>query len=73
MGLFLPFPGAQRRKVEMMMDIHELARELRLSESGIYQMVSQKRIPFVRIGRSLRFDTDEIKKWIESKKVTPKN
>ena len=56
-----------------MQDIHQLAKELGLSESGIYQWVNQKRIPFVKMGRSLRFDSEEIKKWIEAKKVRPRD
>ncbi len=56
----------------MMMNIHELAKELGLSESGIYQWVSQRKIPFVRMGRALRFDSEEIKKWIEGNRIEPR-
>ena len=52
-----------------MLNIHELAKELNLSESGIYQMVGQRRIPFVKIGRAIRFDLEDIEKWIEEKKI----
>ena len=55
-----------------MMNIHELAKELGLSESGIYQWVSQRKIPFVRMGRALRFDSEEIKKWIEGNRIEPR-
>ncbi len=53
----------------MMLNIHELSKELNLSESGIYLMVSRRKIPFVRIGRAIRFDLDDIKRWLEEKKV----
>ncbi len=53
----------------MLLDIHQLAKELGLSESGIYQMVSQRCIPFVRIGRSIRFDLEDIKIWVQEKKI----
>ncbi len=52
----------------MMLDIHQLSEELKISESGIYQWVSQRKIPFVKIGRLVRFDTEDIKKWLEEKK-----
>ena len=55
----------------MMMDIHQLATELKISESGIYQMTAQRRIPIVKIGRSVRFDREEINKWLKEKKVDP--
>jgi predicted DNA-binding transcriptional regulator AlpA len=32
-------------------------------------MVSQRRIPFVKIGRLVKFDHAEIDKWIASKSV----
>lgn len=56
-----------------MLNIHELAKELNLSESGLYQMVSQRKIPFLKIGRSIRFDSSEIQKWLENKKVGTQN
>ncbi len=52
-----------------MLNIHELSKELGLSESGIYQMVSQRELPFVKIGRSVRFDLEDIKAWLEEKKT----
>jgi excisionase family DNA binding protein len=57
----------------MMLNVHELSKELEISESGIYQWVSQRRIPFVKMGRSLRFDSEEIRAWVEVKKVKPKD
>ncbi len=56
----------------MMLDIHQLSEELKISESGIYQWVSQRKIPFVKIGRLVRFDSEEIQKWLKGKKVEPK-
>lgn len=52
-----------------MLNVHEMSKELNLSESGLYQMISQRRIPFLKIGRSVRFDSEEIRKWLEEKKV----
>ena len=52
----------------MIMDIHQLAAELKISVSGIYQWVSQRKIPFVKIGRSVRFDSEEIQRWLAEKK-----
>ena len=44
----------------MLIDIHELAERLSVSESGLYQWVSQRKIPFVKLGKRLRFDTEKI-------------
>lgn len=52
-----------------MVDIHALAKELNVSESWIYFQVAQKKIPCVRLGRSIRFDPGEIHKWLETKRI----
>lgn len=57
----------------MMMNVHQLAEKLKVSSSCIYQWVSQGRIPFVKFGRTLRFDMDEVSKWLQDKKVSPKD
>jgi excisionase family DNA binding protein len=43
----------------------EAADYIGTSLLNIYQMVSKNRIPFVKIGRSTRFEKDEIDHWIE--------
>ena len=53
----------------MLLNINELSTELKISVSGLYQMVSQRRVPFVKIGRSVRFDSDEIRKWLAKQKI----
>lgn len=56
----------------MIMDIDQLSKKLRVSVSGIYTWVNQRKIPFVKVGRLIRFDSDEIDKWLKEKKVEPK-
>ncbi len=53
----------------MMMDINQLADKLGMSVSGVYTWVSQRKIPFVKIGHLIRFDSNDIDKWLEEKKV----
>ena len=33
--------------------------------------VSQRRIPYIKLGRLVRFNPDEIEKWIEEKRIEP--
>jgi len=42
-----------------------------LSPHTIYTMVSQRRIPFVKLGRCLRFDLDRLDEWIKQNSVMP--
>jgi putative molybdopterin biosynthesis protein len=43
--------------------VPEVAALLRLSERTIYDMVSQRRIPFRKAGDRTLFDRDEILAW----------
>ena len=44
----------------------ETAKLLGLSEITIYKLTYRKQIPFVKIGRTKRFDKTKILAWIES-------
>ncbi len=48
----------------------ELERETGLKQAQIYQLVKEKRIPFVRIGRAIFFDRDEIEEWLKKHRVS---
>jgi excisionase family DNA binding protein len=43
--------------------VPEVATLLRLSERTVYDMVSQRRIPFRKAGDRTLFDRDEILEW----------
>jgi excisionase family DNA binding protein len=49
--------------------IEELSQYLDIPVSSLYFMRYQRRIPYVKIGRTLKFDKTEIDKWIEERKV----
>jgi len=63
----------EKEVVKMVMDVHQLAKEIGISEGGIYHWVSQKKIPHIKIGRNVRFDSEAIKAWLEKKKVEPRD
>jgi len=46
----------------------EAAAYLQLSLNTIYQWVSQKRIPYYKVSRLVRFDLNEIDNWLKDKK-----
>lgn len=55
----LPRPADMRR----LFTVEEVAAMLQLEPRTIYNMVSQRRIPFRKAGRQLRFDLEEIEAW----------
>jgi len=54
----------------MIMDVDQLSRHLSISVSTLYKWVSEKKIPYVKMGRRVVFDQGDIEKWIEEQKVT---
>lgn len=45
---------------ESLIDINELSRVLSVPKGTLYNWVYLKRIPFIKAGRSLRFDAQEV-------------
>ena len=52
-----------REPLPKFLTVPEVAALLRLSERTIYDMVSQRRIPFRKAGDRTLFDRDEILAW----------
>lgn len=50
-------------------DAEQVAAHLGLSLPHIYLLARENRLPYVRIGRALRFRPAEIEAWIEAKVV----
>jgi excisionase family DNA binding protein len=53
-----------------LLTVKEAANFLAVSTSTLYGWVYQRRIPFVKLGRALRFELPELQKFIQSNRVT---
>ncbi len=51
---------------QKILTITEVAERLGMHPVTVYRLVKEARLPVFRIGRMLRFDADEVEKWIES-------
>lgn len=58
-------PSLTRR----LLDIREVSVYTGLSVHTLYTMVSQHRVPFVKLGRLTKFDREEIDRWITAHSV----
>lgn len=47
----------------------QVAELLQLNPRKVYQLVSNKEIPFVKIGSCVRFEEESIEKWISEKQI----
>lgn len=57
--------------MQRLVSIKEAAVYTGLSPYTIYTMVSQRRIPFVKMGRLVKFDLELVDKWIQQQTVMP--
>ena len=51
------------------LDVEELAGWLGIEVVFVRRLVAERRIPFVKIGRFVRFDPEEIAAWIDGQRV----
>jgi len=55
--------------VDDFLTVRELAKWIKLSESHVYFLVNQNKVPFAKLGGKLLFDKDKIRKWIEQNSI----
>ena len=53
-----------------LLDVAGLANRLGVSERLVRRLVDQRRIPFHKIGKYIRFDPEEVSQWVDRCKST---
>ncbi|PIP20681.1 MAG: hypothetical protein COX40_03525 [Candidatus Omnitrophica bacterium CG23_combo_of_CG06-09_8_20_14_all_40_11] len=51
------------------LNISEVAQYLGLTKGSLYVWVHQRRIPYLKIGKLLKFDIIEIEQWLKDKRI----
>jgi excisionase family DNA binding protein len=51
------------------MDIHAVAEVLGVTPRHIHRLVAERRIPYVKVGRFVRFDPAELSIWLDGQRV----
>lgn len=59
-----------RRDHIHLIDISAAAEQLGVSVRYVRRLVSQRRIPYVKLGHYLRFDPAELDEWIDRSRVS---
>jgi excisionase family DNA binding protein len=49
-----------------LMSIDQLAQRLGITVRHVRRLVADKRIPYLKVGKLVRFDADEIAEWLHS-------
>lgn len=47
----------------------EAADKIRIGQSGLNKLIGARKIPYVKIGRLVRFNEKELEKWITTKSI----
>jgi len=55
---------------KQLMTIQEAALYLGLSVHTLYAWTSQRKIPFVKLGNRVRFDVEQLNRWIDKNRVS---
>jgi len=58
---------------QRLLTVEEVSRYLAVSVSTVYGWVWQRRIPFVKLGRALRFDLSDLEAFVETNKEHAKS
>lgn len=56
-------------KNRCLLTVQEAAQYLAISVSTLYGWVWQRRIPFVKVGRAVRFDPAELESFVDANRV----
>lgn len=57
--------------MQRLLSIKEAANYMGLSPHTLYTMVSQRRIPYVKVGRLTKFDVGLLEAWLKQHTVMP--
>lgn len=52
-----------------LLTVKEVATSLRLTERHIYRLIKEGTLPHYRIGNAIRFDGEQVKRWLDTKRV----
>ena len=58
-------------KDDSLLGVKELAQYLGVSVQWVYERVQLKEIPYIKVGKHLRFRKSDIDRWLEDLKVPP--
>jgi excisionase family DNA binding protein len=53
-----------------LLTMDELAERLGVTHRHVRRLVTERRVPFLRVGRFIRFDPADISKWLDRARVT---
>jgi excisionase family DNA binding protein len=62
-------PQAAATRPTQLVNVNEASRFLAVSPSTLYGWVWQRRIPFVKVGRAVRFDMADLERFVTQNRI----
>ncbi len=62
-----PSPNGEQR---FLVDTPTLALRLGVTQRFVRRLIAEERVPYLKIGKFVRFDPDEITRWLDEKRVS---
>ena len=63
--------GTVRRQHDRRPDVEALAEHLGVSARFVRRLVEERRVPYLKVGRFVRFDPIEVERWLIATRVDP--
>jgi excisionase family DNA binding protein len=60
-------------ELSTLLDIGAVAERLCVTERHVRRLVAERRIPYVKVGRFVRFDPVDLADWITAARVPPRS
>ncbi len=52
--------------LEPLLTVEDMAQWLKVSKGSIFNLVHERRVPFIKIGRRVRFERSAVLEWLNS-------
>jgi excisionase family DNA binding protein len=65
--------GSKSAQGRPMLKPEEVAERLNVSLRFIRRLCHERRVPYTKVGKFVRFDADELEAWIATQRVVPRD
>jgi excisionase family DNA binding protein len=67
------YPPSEAARAGRLLKHEEVAERLNVSLRFIRRLCHERRLPYTKVGKFVRFDADELDAWITAQRVEPAN
>ncbi len=57
--------------IPQLLSIEQLADRLGITVRHVRRLIAERRVPYIKVGRLVRFDPDAIKNWLDAASLSP--